>query len=553
MMQRTVETNPQARALLYFMGIASFATSLTFAEPQPPDAPPAADAAPNNPVEILDDPRAIDPATLIDARLAAPATVEFDGTSMKELYRWLQDDQKLSVSVDAAAMTEAGILSSELVAEKLNEEPLYLILDRLKSLGIGWHEEAGDFFLTTLEAADQQMTTVSYNLGELLDAKFEGNRIVEAISSATGGKWISNGDEDGAVVMLGDVVFVRQTQQVQREVRGLLAGLKTPARRTLTLDPPQHAQLREKLVQKFSITLEEIPLQEAIAEIAGISGADIRLNAAELKSAGIRDRSPVSIDMTDQKLSIVLQSVLSELKLTPLIQDGVIWIVLRTTAESATRTAIYDVRDLCRDESESEALKHALMEQTGAHWVEHGDNDGTILFARPGIMVVRHTDATLDQILQLLENYRTALRGSKPRAKSGPDPKEVVTHYYRLPSEMAKDLEVQLKALVRPDTWKNEQQPDAPGMILKLVSTTDIRDSLGNTPVRVAAPAQQPKSHVLVVENSVLMIRQSREVHEEIDELIGKITAGSRPSQNLDGSGGGLGGGGFGGGFFQLE
>jgi hypothetical protein len=106
----------------------------------------------------------------MDAKLAAPMIVEFNGASMKELYRWLQDEQKLSLSIDAAAMKEKGILSSELVTEKLDNEPLYLLLDRLKSLGIGWHFEGGDLFLTTTDAANHQMSSVSYNLGELLDS-----------------------------------------------------------------------------------------------------------------------------------------------------------------------------------------------------------------------------------------------------------------------------------------------------------------------------------------------------------------------------------------------
>lgn len=326
------------------------------ASPQATDAAKGDEATPAKPIEILDEPSALDPATLMEPRLAATTTVAFDKVTMKELYRWLQEDQKLSVSVDAAAMKEEGILSSELVTDQLDNEPLYLILDRLKSLGIGWYEEGGDLFLTTTDAASQKMMTVSYNLGELLDAGFEGERIVEAI-----------------------------------------------------------------------------------AEIARVSAADIRANAAELKKAGVRDRSPISLEMSDQKLSLVLQAALSDFKLTWLVQDGVIWIVQNSTAEAATRTATYDVRDLCRDAAESEALMYALMEQAGGSWEDNGDKQGVLLFVRPGILVVRHTEQMLDSVLQLLENYRTALRESKPRKKLGPDPKEVVTYYYRLPTEIRDD------------------------------------------------------------------------------------------------------------------
>ena len=68
------------------------------------------------------------------------------------------------------------------------------------------------------------------------------------------------------------------------------------------------------------------------------------------------------------------------------------------------------------------------------------------------------------------------------------------------------------------------------------------------------APAPAP-GHLLVVDNSVLIIRHMREVHEEIDMLLNKLTTGERP-MNLRGGfgGGGQGGqGGFGGGFFDVR
>ncbi|MCA9012612.1 MAG: hypothetical protein KDB01_22830, partial [Planctomycetaceae bacterium] len=258
-------------------------------------------------------------------------------------------------------------------------------------------------------------------------------------------------------------------------------------------------------------------------------------------------------ELIDQKLSLVLQAALSDFKLTWLVQDGVIWIVQNSTAESATRTAIYDVRDLCRDESESEALKYALMEQTGGSWQESGSEVGALMFARPGILVVRHTEQMLDSILVLLENYRTALRASKPRKKSGPDPKEIVTYYYRLPTQMANDLELYLPKLVRTDTWKSVNTPDAPGTIQKLKSTSDLLDSHGRSAVSLIQESGQSAGHILVVDNSVLIISQMREVHEEINELLDKLKRGEKPIDPNPTDGGMGGGGGFGGGFFDVQ
>jgi hypothetical protein len=70
----------------------------------------------------------------------------------------------------------------------------------------------------------------------------------------------------------------------------------------------------------------------------------------------------VTIELTDQKLQIVLSSLLSEFNLSWIIQDGVIWIVQESTAAMTTRTAVFDVRDLCRNNDESTALQGALVE-----------------------------------------------------------------------------------------------------------------------------------------------------------------------------------------------
>ncbi len=75
--------------------------------------------------------------------------------------------------------------------------------------------------------------------------------------------------------------------------------------------------------------------------------------------------------------------------------------------------------------------------------------DATILFPRPQVMVVRQTEQRLDEILALLETYRSALRQSKPR-RHALDPNEVLTYYYRLPTVMADEMATLLPQQIRP-------------------------------------------------------------------------------------------------------
>lgn len=161
------------------------------ASPQASDIPTAEEATVVQPIEISDVPSAIDPATLMNPRLAASTTVEFDKVSMKELYRWLQEEQKLSVSVDATAMKEKGILSSELVTDSLDNEPLYLILDRLKS--------TSDLLDTHGRAAVTSKGTAGQNSGHVM-------------------------------VVENSVLIIRQMREVHEEIDRLLDKLTTGER-----------------------------------------------------------------------------------------------------------------------------------------------------------------------------------------------------------------------------------------------------------------------------------------------------------------------------------
>src|SRR5690606_33086007 len=103
------------------------------------------------------------------------------------------------------------------------------------------------------------------------------------------------------------------------------------------------------------------------------------------------------------------------------------------------KTAVYDVRDLCRDSRESKALHEAIENQAHPETWENIGGLGSISFPRPGVLVVFQTEQVHDAVLQLLENYRLALRASKPRVPKS-SPQEIVTRYYRMPTPMANDF-----------------------------------------------------------------------------------------------------------------
>jgi len=507
--------------------------------------------------EIPDTPRTVDPARFVPKKLAAEATVKFDEASLREVGQWIQKEQKTPVLFDKDALAGERIPLGEPVTDQLNKEPLYLLLNRLRAHGLTWYVRDDILHITTTAVAEERMATVPYNLGDLLDAGYKRDDLYATVQDGSGGAWFDVDGTGGKLQWLGDVLFVRQTDSMQRQIRGLLAALRKHARQTFTLDPPQHEALREKLNTKISVSFDQTPLATATRQLAEKSGIDIRLDVRSLRDSGVHERQPVTLTLSDRELGTVLRVLLAELKLTSILRDGLMFVTTVERADEFYKTAVYDVRDLCRDQQEANALKAAIQSQTKGPYFDVEGVGGTIVFARPGTMVVRHTERRLNEVGTLLTIYRKALRVSKPRQRADEKSREVVTRYYRMHEGTAADLIMLLPRLVQPQTWKSDAKPDAPGTILKITSRPGLLAGEGKTLHVVSKQGQARDTTALFVSQAVLVIRQQRSVHEEIADVIQRVSQGDPPPVKpsiggLGGGLGGLGGGTFGSGFFSV-
>ncbi len=473
-------------------------------------------------IEIPDEPKTVDPATLVPTQLAAKVTVKFDGQPLKAVFTWLQRDQSINVLVDYKALAYTKLLVTDPVSDELTGAPIYLLLNRLESIGLAWYQQGDVLQITSRAEYVKHDATVPYHLGDLIDAGYPPQELVRTITRCSGGDWDGQHQlpESGRADLIGDVVFVRQTDDIHREIAGLLSAIRQHGRRTFTLDAPQNDAVRLALDKKVTVDFEETPLIVAVQDLARQAGINIRLD----QKSPIRERTSVSLKLSDQKLSAVLRSLLSVLDLTWYVRDDVLWIATAEAASQFQKTAVYDVRDLCRDQNESIALEDAIQKQTRAQWNQGAVRNGVIEAPKPGILVVRHTENALDEVLQLLENYRTALRASKSRVVAVPqlDPTEVVAGYYRLPRPMANDLRGKLPKLILPDTWQSIERPDAVGTIQEI--SVDAKGGL------IRVPTNLTGSDIIMSENLVLVIRQTRQTHQ----LIGKLIQTLASSETID-------------------
>ncbi len=473
----------------------------------------------------------------------ARATVEFRSTALDEVVEWLRKEHGLTVVVRKAELEKEGNFGDEImVTDSLQEAPLYFLLDRLGLLGIGWYVEDGTIYLTARKIVDERTYTAPYHLGELLDEKYQADEIESLIEGAIAPEsWDFEGG-NGRLNLVGDVLFIRNTGSIHRKVQGLLAALKQHGRQTFVDTPSVNVELRSRLSEPVSFRFQATPLNEVVRELARLSNADIRLDQTGLRTEGVRERHPVTLQVEDLPLERVLDHLLKELGLTWTIRDGVLWITDEDRARAQHIAGVYDVRDLCANDDESYALSDAVTSQMPDIW--SGDGGASVLrFAKPGTVVVWASLGTHTELLDLLEKYRFALRTSRIR-QADPEADPEKTLYYRLDANMAGSLVSEIQLLVEPDSWTSSGKESAVGTIRILESRTEIQvfKSDGQT-VQVA------------VAKKVLAIHQRQSVHTKITKLISRIEDGDSETRNLPGGMGGMGGGmgGFGGGYFSVE
>ena len=521
--------------------LASFSSALLAqeeaAEPMPPEMP-----------KILDEPRAVDPGTLVPEILTVKKSADLKGATISEVAAWLEKECQVEVVVNKRAIEDIGMLATDPVGEEFTDTPVYQFLDRLRLNELAWYLDDNVLHITTINESESQLEMITYNAGDLLDAGYEMDRLVETITTTLEPDMWEELGGPGVVNAIGDVLFVRQTPLVQRKLQGLLSALRQHGRRTFIYDPPQHQRIREQLQKPITVELDNVALSDAAQQIGEIAGIDIRLDVRALRDVAIRERTPVSVGLANTSADTVLKALLQDLDLTWVLRDGVLWITTLTEAETDLTTAVFDVRDLCVDDSESDALIEALTSQSAEDWEDLG-GPGSIAAPKAGVLVVSNREELLNEVLNLLEAYRTALRGSKRREVKGEDPNEVITVYYRMQADVAQGLAVVLRQLVQPETWKSEVRPDAVGTIFNTASNNEI--STATNKKGEAQPATR-----LVIPQAVLIITQTRARHDEISKIIRRVekgdSTGPAATDGQPNAGGGLGGGGggFGGGGF---
>ena len=416
----------------------------------------------------------------------------------------------------------------------------------LRPLDLSWYVEDEVLHITTIHAEVGRHIVRSYNARSLLRSGITANSLSHTVQTMTEGDWAVVDGTGGTLSLVGEVLSVRHSYQIQRQVESLLAALSRHTPWHYVAYPQRHLHQLETLeVNVEGIDFVDAPLTDVIEFMSEVRGSPIRIDARGLADEGISGDELVTLRLPGRPLSTALKLVLKPLQLTVIVQQGTLTVTTLSLAEyaAALHTVVYDVRDL--EQSRIDALVEAIQNTTDP-WERTEGSGGDLLTPGGGQLVVRHTDRVHDEIRELLHAQRQLLEGGGLGGVVRPSQTQVETRFYRVPTESAQDLMSTIPDLVAPETWISENGHQPTGSI----RTVDVGSRVveppppaSNEPDEKAGSKVSSRQQRTFVKETVLIIRNSRSVHSQVDDLmhnLGLTTRGVSPTKAAPQTGGGF-------------
>ncbi len=510
-------------AAVVFLGIFLFGP----AGPQGPPQQAAAQAPKQPPPEQASREKSPELRSIMPEALLKEIDVEFIDTPLLDAVDYLSDATKMPAFIDEKALAAREIALKVPITFLASKTPVNLILNRmLKPLKLAWYSKNGMLFITTRIAEEDILFTKYYPVKPILDLGFSQQQLVNLVQNMTSGPWVDVDGTGGVMLFIGQMLAVRQTFHDQLEVEELLAGLMKSTQPIVRLEPKENVKLRKALSSPVQVEFIDTPLKDAAEFLSEFAKVPVVMDKVTLEDEGIGLDAPVNLTLKGKTLQTTLALMLRPLSAEPVLEDGTILITTTIEAEEHLTTVIYNVKDIADSASAMNQLQEAILTVTRGPWVNVDGVGGMISWVPSGTLVVRQTEPVHQEIQKLLEN----LRKSGGAVKLQPQPSQVYTGMYRMNADMAEDLLTALPELIAPGTWQTDKA-NGPGTIRKVAAgQSSVKPPAEkNQPEKKAAeqpaakpPAKkaEPEPQYIVVPQAVLVIRQTREAHREIEQFL---------------------------------
>jgi hypothetical protein len=163
-------------------------------------------------------------------------------------------------------------------------------------------------------------------------------------------------------------------------------------------------------------------LQDVVSDLQDEYGIPIHIDKTALEEAGIGPDSPVTMSLHNISLRSALKLILRHLQLTWIIEDEVLMITTKESAEKNLDTCVYNMQGLVdvSDPKSVKALINVICSCVATDtWAANGGGHAEVQPLPSGLLVVSQTAAVQEEVFALLDKIRK-MRQSVPLSKVGP-------------------------------------------------------------------------------------------------------------------------------------
>lgn len=431
--------------------------------------------------------------------LESRVPIEFVDVPLQEVADFLADAGDLPIVIDRAALRDEGMRLDPPVAHRAADTPIETVLDRvLPPLGLTWIVKDESIVVTSRAAADESknLQRVVYDVRAVLaaldsvkrtpdvvvservypvppadgclfgceDASAAKDDLVEAIVRTTGRPetWEDNGGP-ASVVVANELLIVRASQRVQREVDGLLATIATivaggshaPVERTRETAADERA--RAALDTEVAVQFVDVPLRDAAEFLADVAKVEITLDRDGLEEDGIPLDEPVNLQLK-ASLRSVLSQILEPLDLTTIVRHGAIVLTSEVVSEEFEflETVVCDVRADRVAGADEELVADMFLRMIGRpiSWADQGGG-GDVVTLPGGLLVVRQGQQNVRQLENLLAELRAARQEQAGKRRPADD--ELLLLDYTLTGVDTNQVQDLVETFVSPESWRGDE------------------------------------------------------------------------------------------------
>lgn len=467
---------------------------------------------------------------------------------------------------EAAAKAAAEKKPVPKLPPNADQVPLRLVLDWIcRPLDLAWYLDDGIIHVTTIDEDANRLVPRSYDVGVLLKTGLAPETLINLILSLDA-EWQQTDGNGGTEAIVGNVLTVRQTWRVHRNVAELLATLaarKSPYR--YLTDHARHTRQLDQLQMEVTAEFVDTALADCLNFFAEALETRIHLDEVALLDAGFGTDEPINLVLKKVSLAKAISVALDPIELTLVVIDGRLTLTTKDMANEELHAVLYDVSDVFIGE-DAEAFLAAFQGTTDGEW-EDIDGAGGRALALPqsGRILVHQTDLVHAQIRDMIAWARNTQgdgdEARKARAEAAAQSaQKLITRFYKMDRDSAEDLLTLLPEVIDTQSWKSDKNPRG-GFIRKVAAGRRIIEVKGNAlsgqgqvggtnPANKKQPAKknatprpvQPKTSVVIPE-AILVIRQTQNVHRKVEKFLNDLGIDwqSMEKERLGGMGGGSG------------